>query len=337
MLPAVRSVMPAHPDLLVPAGTIMVRVVRKTAETPDISLFVLAADDGASLPGYAAGAHVDVHLPNGLVRQYSLCNDGDGHCAYEIAVLRDPQTRGGSRAMHDAVHAGDVIHISAPKNHFPLAGGTHRSLLLAGGIGVTPILCMAERLANSGSDFEMHYSTRSQARTAFLLRITQSKFAARVTLHFDDGPPQQILEMLSLIAAQPPGTHLYVCGPRGFIGAAVGAAKQADWPDSRVHVEYFSAVVEAPDTDGSFEIHVASTGQVFTVPPGTSVIEVLANAGIEVPTSCEQGVCGTCVTRILEGEPDHRDHYLTESERAANDQFTPCCSRAKGSRLVLDL
>lgn len=329
---------PSSPqDQMTTQGTLTVTVARKAAETPDICLFEFAASGGAVLPLFSAGAHIDVHAPNGLVRQYSLCNNPDHQHTYQIAVLRDPKTRGGSQAMHDGVHEGDLVRISGPRNHFPLVHGTHRTLLLAGGIGVTPILCMAERLAHAGAAFEMHYCTRSRDRTAFLQRIEASGFAAQVNFHFDDGPREQLLDLPALIGAQPPGTHLYVCGPTGFIDAVVKAAREAGWPEERVHLEYFTAEVASSDADQSFDVQIASTGDVFTIPPDKSIIEVLARNGVDVPCSCEQGVCGTCVTRILEGEPDHRDHYLTEREHAANDQFTPCCSRAKSSLLVLDL
>jgi vanillate O-demethylase ferredoxin subunit len=318
-------------------SALQVRVARKAVEAIDICTFELVAADGRTLPAFSAGSHVDVQLPNGLTRQYSLANDPAESHRYLIAVLRDAASRGGSATMHDAVHEGDLLTISAPKNHFPLAHDARRHLLLAGGIGVTPILCMAERLAVTGADFEMHYCTRSRERTAFHDRIRMSSFASRVHLHFDDGDATQRLDLASLLAAPVPGTHLYVCGPKGFMDAVLGAAREGGWPEANLHVEYFGAETAPHDADATFEVQLASSGRIVVVPRERSVVQALADAGVEVPTSCEQGVCGTCLTRVLAGVPDHRDLYLTPEEQAANDQFTPCCSRAKTPRLVLDL
>jgi len=252
-------------------------------------------------------------------------------------VLRDPATRGGSAGMHDRVQAGDVIAISAPKNHFPLAHEAKKSLLLAGGIGVTPILCMAERLGVTGADFEMHYCTRSKDRTAFHDRIKGSRYAARVQFHFDDGDAAQKFDIARRLATPEPGTHLYVCGPKGFMDAVLSTARSRGWPEPQLHYEFFSADVTPSATDESFEVQCASSGRIVVVPKDKTVVQALADAGIEVQTSCEQGVCGTCITRVLEGVPDHKDLYFTPEEQARNDQFTPCCSRAKSKRLVLDL
>ena len=319
------------------SATFSVRVARKATEATDICTFELVQTHGATLPSFSAGSHIDVHLPGGITRQYSLCNDPAESHRYLIGVLRDPKSRGGSQAMHDLVNVGDTLQISAPKNHFPLAHDAKRSLLLAGGIGVTPILCMAERLAIAGSDFEMHYCSRSQDRTAFVSRIQASGFSSRVQFHFDDGDAAQKLDMAVLLAAPQVGTHLYVCGPKGFMDAALGVARAAGWPASQLHYEFFAAEVEKSDTDAGFEVKLASSGRIIQIAKDQTVTQALAAAGVEVQTACEQGVCGTCLTRVLEGVPDHKDQYLTPDEQAANDQFTPCCSRSKTSMLVLDL
>ena len=318
-------------------ATLSVRVAAKKAEAQDICSFELVEVSGRGLPAFSAGSHVDIHLGAGLTRQYSLCNDPAESHRYLIAVLRDPATRGGSLAMHDRVQVGDLLQISAPKNHFALAHDAQRHLLLAGGIGVTPILCMAERLAATGAEFEMHYCTRSLERTAFAGRIAAAPFAPRVQLHFDDGPAGQRFDIAARLATPEPGTHLYVCGPKGFMDAVLASARQQGWPESQLHWEFFAAEVASKATDESFEVQVASSGRVVVVPKNQTVVQALAAAGIEVPTSCEQGVCGTCITRVIEGIPDHKDLYFTPEEQAANDQFTPCCSRAKSARLVLDL
>jgi vanillate O-demethylase ferredoxin subunit len=317
--------------------TFNVRVVRKLIAAVDICAFELVSADGMPLPAFSAGSHIDVVAPGGITRQYSLCNDPAESHRYLIAVLKDPATRGGSKAMHDAVNEGDVIQISAPKNHFQLAHDAKRSLLMAGGIGVTPILCMAERLAIAGGDFEMHYCTRSRDRMAFHDRIRQSAFSARVAFHFDDGGPSQALDLATLVAEPAPGTHLYVCGPKGFMDAVLATARARGWPEAQLHYEFFSAEVKNSETDGSFDIKLASSGRVVRVDKGKTVVQALAEADIEVQTSCEQGVCGTCLTRVLDGVPEHRDMYLTPEEQRANDQFLPCCSRAKSPMLVLDL
>jgi len=320
------------------AVVLPVRVARKAVEALDICSFELVAADGQPLPAFSAGAHLDVQVPGGLTRQYSLCNAPHETHRYLIGVLRDAASRGGSAAMHDRVREGDVLTIGAPKNHFPLAPQARRHLLLAGGIGITPILCMAEQLAASGADFALHYSTRSRERTAFHDRLRASAFAERVAFHFDDGEAAQRLDLAALLAAPQAGTHLYVCGPRGYIDAVLAGARAHGWPEAQLHREYFAGGDAAPAAgDTAFEVQLASTGRVIAVPADRTVVQALAAAGVEVQTSCEQGVCGTCLTRVLAGTPEHRDLYLTPEEQAANDQFTPCCSRARSARLVLDL
>lgn len=318
-------------------GDLEVRIARKQQEAADICTFELVRTDGQPLPAFSAGSHVDVHLPGGLTRQYSLCNDPRESHRYLIGVLRDAGSRGGSKTMHEQVQEGTTLRISAPKNHFPLAHGATRSVLLAGGIGVTPILCMAERLALTGADFEMHYCTRSRERTAFADRIAQSAFAPQVHFHFDDGDAAQKLALAPLLAAPQPGVHLYVCGPKGFMDWVLDSARAAGWPAEQLHYEFFSADVGPSDSDAAFDVKLASSGRIVRVEKDQTVVQALAAAGVEVQTSCEQGVCGTCLTRVLEGEPDHKDMYLTEDEQAANDQFTPCCSRSRTPLLVLDL
>lgn len=319
------------------AGDLKVRVACKSIEAIDIATFELVGVDDRPLPAFSAGSHIDVHLPNGLTRQYSLCNEANEVHRYLIGVLRDPGSRGGSQSLHDAVGEGDVLHISAPKNHFPLAHDAKHSVLVAGGIGVTPILCMAERLALTGASIEMHYCTRSPGRTAFRDRIAASAFAEKVKFHFDDGDAGQKLDLTTLLATMQPGVHLYVCGPKGFMDWLLNAARAAGWPADQLHYEFFGAEVVKSEDDASFEVKLASSGKVVQVSKEQTVVQALAAAGIEVLTSCEQGVCGTCLTRVLEGEPDHKDMYLTLEEQAANDQFTPCCSRSKSRLLVLDL
>jgi vanillate O-demethylase ferredoxin subunit len=318
-------------------ATRVVRVAAKTSEALDICSFELVDAAGESLPRFSAGSHIDVHLPGALTRQYSLCNDPQESHRYQIAVLRDSASRGGSIEMH-ALQVGAELRISDPKNHFPLAHDAEHHLLLAGGIGITPILCMAERLAQIGASFDLHYCTRSAERTAFRQRLREAPFATHIAFHHDDGPAAQKLDLAAVVAGPQPGRHLYVCGPSGFMDAVLAAARQAGWPDAALHREYFAGVASPPSSDdGEFEVQIASTGEVIVVAQAQNVVTALAAAGIEVAVSCEQGVCGTCLTRVIEGTPDHRDMYLTDEEHAGGDQFTPCCSRAKSRRLVLDL
>ncbi|KQQ40513.1 Vanillate O-demethylase oxidoreductase [Duganella sp. Leaf126] len=321
------------------AGLLSVRVARRTREADDICSYELVSVDGSALPAFAAGAHIDVHVAPGLVRQYSLCNAPGERHRYVIGVLRDPASRGGSQAMHDAIEAGNIIEIGAPRNLFPLvdASGQGRSLLLAGGIGVTPILAMAEALSQAGAQFELHYCARSPERMAFRERIAASSFAAAAHLYFDSGDGARHLDLPALLATLDRSTHIYFCGPAGFIEHVKVCAAQQQWPADQLHLEYFGAVVEQAEGDQPFEVRIRSSGAAYTVPAGVTVMQVLQDAGVFVPASCEQGVCGTCLTRVLDGIPDHRDQYLTEDEQAANDQFTPCCSRAKTPALLLDL
>ncbi len=315
---------------------IAVKVLRKTQEATGIFSYELGRPDGAALPAFSAGSHIDVQVPGGLTRQYSLCNDAAEQHRYRIAVLRDVGSRGGSAGMHDQLKEGDTLLISEPRNHFPLVHA-QRTLLLAGGIGVTPLLSMAQRLATSGADFALHYATRSVMRTAFRDEIAASSYAHRVQFHFDDGDAAQKLQLRQLLAKPDAGTHIYVCGPTGFIDWVVQTARDLAWPPEQVHLEYFGAAPQETSGDGTFQVKIASSGASYEVAAGQTVVQALQELGIEITTSCEQGVCGTCITRVLQGECDHRDLYFTDEEKARNDQFTPCCSRAKSAVLVLDL
>ena len=316
--------------------TIEVEVTAICDAAEGVRAFTLAGADGAKLPHFTAGAHVDVHLPGGLIRQYSLCGDPDLGGDYEIAVLREPLSRGGSVAMHE-VQRGTRLRISAPRNLFPLEEMAESTLLFAGGIGITPILAMAHRLHRLGRDFELHYCARTPARAAFLERLRALPFAACIAPHFSDGVEMQRLNAAALLANPAPGAHLYVCGPGGFMERVFSSARAAGWPETHMHREYFSAPAADGPGELAFAMEIASTGKVLNVPAGRTALQVLHNHGVDVAASCEQGLCGTCLIPILSGIPDHRDIYLTDEEHAANDQFTPCCSRAKSAKLILDL
>ena len=317
----------------------MIDVVVKSRrlETQDIVAIELAARDGKALPDFAAGAHIDLALGEGLTRQYSLSRMPTADGCYEIGVLRDPQSRGGSVAVH-RLAVGSHLAISAPRNNFPLVPGSHPSLLFGGGIGVTPMLAMADQLHKAGAPFELHYCARSRSSAAFLDRLATAEYADRVMLHFDDGRDEQKLNAGAVFQAAAKDAHAYVCGPGGFMDYVLGSGTQAGWPKALLHSEYF----KAPDQDSakpgsSFGVRIASTGAVIEIGEADTIAKALHRHGIAVEVSCEAGVCGACLTRVIEGIPDHRDYYLDDKEKARNDQMTVCCSRAHSPLITLDL
>ena len=314
-----------------------VRVAHKTHEAIDICSLELVHPEGGALPAFSAGAHIDVHAPGGLVRQYSLCNDPAESHRYLIGTLKDPQSRGGSKAIHDEVQVGDLLQIGLPRNNFALVPDTRHVILLAGGIGITPILSMATQLAREGRSFEFHYCSRSRPRAAFVEHMLAAPYAAQVQFHFDDGEPEQGLKLDKVLARVDAGAHLYACGPAGFLSHVREQAQQSGWPTSCVHFESFGAVPMECAGDSSFDVKIASTGTTYRIPANITVVTALAAQGVNIAVSCEQGICGTCLTGVLDGEPDHRDSYLTDEERACNNSFMPCCSRARSALLTLDL
>ncbi|HZX28325.1 MAG TPA: PepSY domain-containing protein [Telluria sp.] len=312
-------------------GTRTLRLRRTYPVADGILAFEFAHPLGLRLPAWTAGAHVDVYVAPGLVRQYSLCGDQRDRRKYTIAVLRCRPSRGGSQAMHETLRAGDLVRIGSPRNQFALAPHARHSVLVAGGIGITPILAMAESLAARGERFELHYACRSRAQAAFRERLAR---LGTVHLYFND--EGSALELSALLAAPADGTHLYVCGPVGMTEAVLSEAGRAGWPAKCLHTERFSPADDVA-RGRAFTLRLASSGRVIEVPADRSALAALADAGIALPFSCGQGLCGSCVTGVLEGEPDHRDHCLTPEARAANDCFTPCCSRARSTELVIDL
>ena len=234
-----------------------VMVVSRNNEAQDICSFELANVDGHPLPAFSAGAHIDVHLPDGLIRQYSLCNHPEERHRYLIGVLKDPASRGGSRSLHEQIHSGAHLRISEPRNLFPLAHQARRSLLFAGGIGITPILCMAERLAHAGADFELHYCARSSERAAFVQRLRDAPFADRVFLHFDE-QAHTALDAAKVLATPEDNVHLYVCGPEGFMQHVLDTARAQGWQEDCLHREYFGAEPLDSSNDGSFSVKVGS-------------------------------------------------------------------------------
>jgi vanillate O-demethylase ferredoxin subunit len=313
-----------------------VRIEGIKDEAENIRSFLLRDEAGRSLLYFTAGSHILVHLPGGRTRQYSLCNDPRETDRYVIAVLRKADGNGGSLAMHDAVGLGDVVAIGEPRNDFALDESARSHLLIAGGIGVTPLLAMARRLDAIGADYRLHYCARGPAQAAFLDELSREPFASRMTLHFDDGDPSRGLDVRSLLATATEGMHVYCCGPTGLMAAVRTAS--AHWPAGRVHFEYFADGPASASGEGDgFEIELASTGAVHRVPAGKSILEVLSENGHSLDSSCRQGSCGTCILNLLEGVPDHRDSVLDEDEKMSNKLIAICCSRSKTPRLKLDL
>ncbi|MDH4557375.1 oxidoreductase [Pseudomonas sp. BN417] len=311
-------------------------VVRKRVEQGEgVVILDLADPSGKPLPAFEAGAHVDIHLKPGLVRQYSLCGDPANAAVYRLGVLRDPASRGGSVAVHELLQEGSEVAIGAPRNLFPLAAGANRSILIGGGIGITPMIAMAHQLTAQDSPFELHYCGRSRSRTAFLEELEGAEFSACVRTHFDDEDAAQKLDLPAVLGQPAEGVHVYVCGPAGFMDWVISEARKAGYAEDHIHREYFQVEVDA--SGDSFEVVAERSGKTVQVAEGQSIVDALAGVGIKIEISCEQGVCGTCLCDVLEGEPDHRDVYLTDEEKAANDQILVCCSRAKSKKLVLDI
>ncbi|NQB02099.1 PDR/VanB family oxidoreductase, partial [Pseudomonas paraeruginosa] len=246
-------------------------------------------------------------------------------------------SRGGSAAVHAELRVGQRLRIGEPRNLFPLSTEPAPRLLFAGGIGITPLLAMAERLAGDGADFQLHYCAHSAERAAFVDYLGHCAFADRVHCHFDHGDSARRADPRVLLAASPRDTQLYLCGPAGFMRWIESAARDLGWEEHRLHREHFTAAPQEAAADTPFELELASSGALIRVAAGQTALAALREAGVELPASCEQGICGTCLTRVLDGEPDHRDLYLSDEEQAANDCFTPCCSRARSPRLLLDL
>ena len=316
-----------------------VRVARITREAADINSYEFVDPDGGQLPQFTAGAHVDVWVPNGELRQFSLANNPSERHRYVVAVLRECQGRGGSLSFHDGISEGDVITISAPRNNFPLNEYADRHVLIAGGIGITPMLAMVRRLHDISANYRLYYCSRFPESTAFLEELKSEPFGAHVEFVFDEGNPQEKgLDLKTLLSTHEPGTDLYCCGPGPLMNAVRDAAAVA-YPEEAVHFEFFST--EGLDIDhgesADFQVEVSGTGQVLDIPADKSILDVLRGAGFDLDSSCEEGICGTCATQVIEGEVDHRDLFLTEKAKKEGKWMMICISRAKGGKLVLDV
>jgi len=326
------NTMTAPAELARPQGRLAVRLQSVSHAAQGIQVFEFVRPDGAALPTATAGAHIDLHLPNGMTRSYSLLQADEAPARYLVGVKRDPNGRGGSRYMHEQLRVGSVIEISAPRNHFPLLENAPHTVLVAGGIGITPVWCMAQRLQAIGASWELWYACRARADLAFLPEL--ARFGERVRLHVDE-EAGHVLDLGAVVARAPAGTHFYCCGPAPML-AAYEAATSGLPPDT-VHLERFGAAQPVQVTGGGFVVQLARSGIELAVPEGATLLDVLTANGVAIDSSCQAGICGCCEVRVLEGEVDHRDEVLTASQRAANSSMMACCSRAKGERLVIDL
>lgn len=317
--------------------TLTLRLRAMTWEAEGVlGLELVPAAPGEPLPAFTAGAHIDLHLPGGPVRSYSLLNDPTERHRLCVAVHRDPASRGGSRQVHEQLRPGQLLTVSPPRNHFPLDEGAPLSVLIAGGIGITPLLCMVRRLTALGRPWVLHHAARTRAHAAFCDELQALAAQGGGTLHrvFDQEPGGRMIDIAALVADLPDGAHVYCCGPAGMLAAFERAT--AGLPPERVHLEYFAAK-DAPAASGGFSVKLRRDGRTVPVPPGQSILDALSAIGAEPPWSCREGVCGTCEVRVLEGVPDHHDMVLSPAQREANDRMMVCCSGAKSPLLVLDL
>ncbi len=293
--------------------------------------FELADPDGWPLPPFTGGAHIDAHVPGIGPRQYSLCGDQLDRSVYRIAVLRLADGRGGSRTLCDRVAVGDLLPVSLPRNHFPLAEGASRHRFIAGGIGLTPFLSMIPRLGPA-SAYHLHACARDAQRLPYRERLVDLVRAGHASIHLDGGDPVHGLDVRECLAQAIEGEHVYCCGPAGLMDAVQHAARH--WPPGTVHFERFQTAAVPSSTQG-FDVELARSGKVVRVEAGQTVASALLGAGVEIDVSCEAGACGACKTRLIAGDPEHRDVVLKPAERATH--FVPCVSGCRGDRLVLDL
>jgi len=309
------------------------RVASKVPHTDQIVGLKLESASDEALPEVSAGAHINLHLGKGLSRQYSICNPDTSIKYYELAVLIETESRGGSKAVA-ALEVGDLVEADEPQNHFGLkTASNHR--LFAAGIGITPMLAMARELNARGSQFDLLYRAKSSEKAAFHSQLQQCDFSGKCRFSFSsDGG----LDLAAELANPKADEQLYVCGPQRFIDALLDAAKESGWRSDQVNREYFNAAVpEVEEGDQPFTVKLKSTGDEYLIPVNQTIAEVLEDAGVFVPLSCESGVCGTCLVDVVSGEPDHRDLYQSEEEQASNRQMTVCCSRSKTPLIEIDL
>ena len=309
------------------------QVFQRVETAKDIIELTLRLPDGAELPGFEAGAHIDVQIRDGLVRQYSLCGDAENKNEYRLGILRDPASRGGSEAIHDTFEVGRLIKVASPRNNFPLQTESDHSILLAGGIGITPMLSMAYALKHQSRSFELHYCVKSDDRIAFAAEL--ESFGDAVNIYLDTSADAQRFKIDRVLGKPRDSHHVYVCGPGGFIDFVADSAHSLRWNPECVHSERFGAEI---NTDGQpFTVTAQKSGISFVVQPSQTIVDGFRKHNIHVPVSCQSGVCGTCLVDVISGTPDHRDLVQTDFEKASNTKMTVCCSRSQTNELVLDI
>ncbi len=297
----------------------------------DVLLLTFSRAGGGELPPFTGGSHIDLHLAGALIRPYSLCSDPADRLHYQVAILKTAQSQGGALAAHE-LQQGDEIEISEPRNLFALDSLAPFSVLIGGGIGITPMLAMAAELHAAQRPFTLHYCAKTRQQAAFLHSLQCAAYASQVQIYFSD---EQRLALASLLKEVPENSHIYVCGPPRLMAAVSEQAQVLGYRAEQIHQELFAA--EAKTQGAAFDVTLASSGLRVHVEENQSIVEALAQAGIKVCVSCKQGICGSCLTDVLQGEPDHRDSYLTDTEKASNQLILLCCSRAKSPHLLLDL
>lgn len=312
--------------------TLDMSIVARRTEAHDVVSLELARPNGGPLPAWLPGAHVDVVMPDNMVRQYSLCGDCRNNRTWTIAVLREPASRGGSRYIHEHLAVGDVLQVSRPRNNFRLVDAEHY-LFIAGGIGITPILAMARQVAAQGKRWTLVYGGRTRRSMAFLGTLHEIPGGE---LHVCPQDESGLLDLPGFLDRHEPGTKVYCCGPEALIDAV--EKRCSDWPTGTLHRERFApSAKSAALPKGAFEVELARSGRRLVVPPYTSLLTVLEEAGYKITNSCRAGICGTCFVRVLSGVPEHNDDVLSDAEREAGDGMLVCVSRAKSGFLVLDL
>jgi ferredoxin-NADP reductase len=333
--PAGRLPQPAEAPPSRTLGTIQARIVAIDQVAEGVRAYTLEPATEPPFPHYTPGAHISVQVAPGLVRPYSLTNAPRADGRYRIAIKREAEGRGGSRAAHESFSVGRVIEIGAPRNHFPLSNSDQRVQLIGGGIGVTPLLAMAEALHARGAEFSFHISAREPLLLPFSDELAAAPYADRVRLYFDHGSTPRKL-MAGDLPRWSEGSALYLCGPRGFMAYVMERARDRGWPEHAMHTEHFVGVSVDRSANRPFTATLARSGLTLEVPADRSLLEVLQAHRQAVPASCVQGLCGTCVCKVMEGEVDHRDAVLSDEARKSG-LMTPCVSRASGDRLILDL
>ena len=315
--------------------TLALKVARRSQLTSDVASFRLEHPEGLPLPSFAPGAHIDVHLTDDLVRQYSLCNDAGGADHYLIAVKRELNSRGGSKAMH-SIREGSLLTVGLPRNNFPISDQASFHLLLAGGIGITPLLSMARQLQRDNKPFQLEYFSRSADCTPFY-DVISAEMDAQAGFNIGLAPEDVRARLATILRDRPKGAHVYVCGPSPFIKMATELASQ-NWPPESIHLEHFSPQQDiAQNNNRPFLVTLAQSNRQFEVPADKSILEVLRQNRIPCDSSCREGVCGSCMVAVLEGEVDHRDSYLSPSEKEQGELMMICVSRAKNGALKIDM